>query len=79
MGPPPQGRRAGAKSMPVAMMHDVVVMVVRTGRGGAGGREDAKSDGGGEDALHRAFSGSNQARQSQPDNRLFNPRNMSGR
>jgi hypothetical protein len=29
-----------------------MVVVMRTGRGGAGGREDAKRESGGEDALH---------------------------
>jgi hypothetical protein len=38
--------------MPVAVMGNAVVVVVRTGRGGARGRQDAKNDSGGDNALH---------------------------
>jgi hypothetical protein len=37
--------------MPVAVM-DGVVVVMGTGRGGAGGRQDAKDDSSGNNALH---------------------------
>lgn len=62
------------------MMGGMVVMVVRTGRGGASGGEDAEGDRSSEDALHfNVLPGTNRARHSRPDDCWFNLCIMSGR
>jgi hypothetical protein len=38
--------------MPVAVVDNAMVVVMGTGRGGAGGRQDAEHDSGGKNAFH---------------------------